>query len=248
MRWPARAGPADVVHAFCSSSTLPNSQLSIVRLSVRAQEESAAAPGERASKRQSRTSIRRLVLTFRSLSDQWHASLTRERLLAQVAGFFGAIALLLAALGLYRRDRVHRVAPPAANSAFASPSALRLSQVIRLVLARTSLLVAAGILAGTAVSVWGSTFVAGLIYGVPAADPLTLAGAASPAGGDGRRGELGAGAAGRSNKYGHFAARELKLEGESQVMVPAAGHGMHRDNAAYYDQAVFELPSATVNH
>ena len=51
-------------------------------------------------------------------------------------------------------------------------------QVIRLVLARTSLLVAAGILAGTAVSVWGSTFVAGLIYGVPAADPLTLAGAA----------------------------------------------------------------------
>jgi putative ABC transport system permease protein len=47
-----------------------------------------------------------------------------------------------------------------------------------LVLARTSSLVAAGILAGIAVSVWGSTFVTGLIYGVPAADPLTLAGAA----------------------------------------------------------------------
>ena len=27
-------------------------------------------------------------------------------------------------------------------------------------------------------------------------------------------------------------------------MVPEAGHGMHRDNAAYYDQAVLQLPSS----
>jgi pimeloyl-ACP methyl ester carboxylesterase len=31
---------------------------------------------------------------------------------------------------------------------------------------------------------------------------------------------------------------ERCLDGESHVMVPAAGHGMHGDNAAFYNQAV----------
>ena len=31
---------------------------------------------------------------------------------------------------------------------------------------------------------------------------------------------------------------ERCLEGESQVMVPEAGHGMHRDNPTFYNQAV----------
>jgi pimeloyl-ACP methyl ester carboxylesterase len=34
---------------------------------------------------------------------------------------------------------------------------------------------------------------------------------------------------------------ERCLEGESQVMVPEAGHGMHRDNAAFYDRAVLSF-------
>ncbi len=32
---------------------------------------------------------------------------------------------------------------------------------------------------------------------------------------------------------------ERCLEGESQVMVPDAGHGMHRQNTAFYNQAVW---------
>ena len=31
---------------------------------------------------------------------------------------------------------------------------------------------------------------------------------------------------------------ERCLEGESQVMVPEAGHGMHGDNPTFYNQAV----------
>jgi predicted permease len=42
-----------------------------------------------------------LALTFRPLSDQISASLTQERIVAMLAGFFGALALLLAGLGLY---------------------------------------------------------------------------------------------------------------------------------------------------
>jgi putative ABC transport system permease protein len=118
-----------------------------------------------------------VVLTFESLSDRWHASLTRERLMAQLAGFFGAIALLLAALGIYgvtayavsrRRGEIGiRLALGAAPR-----------RVVQLVLGRTSLVVIVGILAGTSMSVWGSTFVAGLLYDVPPANPLTVAGAA----------------------------------------------------------------------
>src|SRR6266487_3144500 len=42
-----------------------------------------------------------LALTFRPLVNQVDASLTQERLLALLAGFFGVLALFLAGLGLY---------------------------------------------------------------------------------------------------------------------------------------------------
>ena len=40
-------------------------------------------------------------MEFKSLATQVHESLTRERLLATLSGFFGALALLLATIGLY---------------------------------------------------------------------------------------------------------------------------------------------------
>ena len=43
----------------------------------------------------------KLSLTFRPLTDQVNESLTGERLVAMLSGFFGTVALLLAALGLY---------------------------------------------------------------------------------------------------------------------------------------------------
>src|SRR5206468_1745053 len=42
-----------------------------------------------------------LALTFRPLADQVNASLARERVVALLAGSFGALALLLAGLGVY---------------------------------------------------------------------------------------------------------------------------------------------------
>lgn len=118
-----------------------------------------------------------LALTFRSLDDQLRASVTRERLMAQLAGFLGGVALLLAGLGLYgvtayaisrRRGEIGiRLALGAAPWG-----------VIRLVLARVSLLVGAGIVVGAAVSLWASQFVDGLLYGLPPRDPATLLGAA----------------------------------------------------------------------
>jgi putative ABC transport system permease protein len=118
-----------------------------------------------------------LGLTFRPLADQVDASLTQERLIALLAGFFGVLALVLAGLGLYgvtayavsrRRTEIGiRMALGAAPAG-----------VVRLVLSRVCLLLGTGVLIGAGVSVWASKFVATLLYGLEPGDPFTVAGAA----------------------------------------------------------------------
>ena len=120
---------------------------------------------------------RDVTITFRLLDEQVNASLIQERLVAMISGFFGALAVLLAGLGLYgvtsyavgrRRTEIGiRMALGAAPDS-----------VIRMVLSRVALLVGLGIVAGAGVSFWASRFVAALLYNVPARDPGTLIGAA----------------------------------------------------------------------
>src|SRR5207249_1008445 len=96
---------------------------------------------------------RDLTLTFRPLAEQINASLTQERIVAMLSGFFGALALLLAGLGLYgvtsyavMRQRTEigiRMALGAAPDS-----------VVRLVLSRVTTLVASGVVVGAGVSLW----------------------------------------------------------------------------------------------
>jgi ABC-type antimicrobial peptide transport system permease subunit len=118
-----------------------------------------------------------IAFSFRALPEQIRASLIQDRLVALLGGFFGALALLLAALGLYgvtsyavsrRRTEIGiRMALGAAPSG-----------VVRLVLTRVTVLVAIGVAIGTGVSVWAAKFVSALLYGLEPRDPATLAGAA----------------------------------------------------------------------
>jgi putative ABC transport system permease protein len=120
---------------------------------------------------------RDLGLIIRPLSDQIDASFAQERMIALLSGFFGVLALLLAGLGLYgvtayavsrrRREIGIRMALGSGPRG-----------VIRLVLSRVSILIAAGIVIGTGVSLWASKFVAALLYGVEPRDPGSLVGAA----------------------------------------------------------------------
>jgi ABC-type antimicrobial peptide transport system permease subunit len=115
-----------------------------------------------------------LTVTFRPLADQVDDSLARERVLATLAGFFGGLALLLAALGLYgvtayavtrRRTEIGiRMALGAAPAG-----------VVRLVLSRVTMLI--GVLVGAGISLWASKFVASLLFGLEPRDPLTVLGA-----------------------------------------------------------------------
>ena len=114
-----------------------------------------------------------LMLTFRSLSDQVDASLTRERLLAQLAGFFGVVALLLAGLGLYGVTAyvisTRRIEIGIRLALGAAPQG-----VVSFVLARVAMMVAAGLVVGVIVSLWTASFVSGLLYRLPPRDPATL--------------------------------------------------------------------------
>jgi ABC-type antimicrobial peptide transport system permease subunit len=119
---------------------------------------------------------RDLALTFQPLADQVDALLTQERVVAQLSGFFGALALLLAGLGLYgvtayavsRRRREIGI-----RMALGAEPAV----VVRLVVSRVTKLVALGVVIGAGVSLWASRFVASLLYGLEPRDPATLLGA-----------------------------------------------------------------------
>jgi hypothetical protein len=120
---------------------------------------------------------RDLVFTFRPLADQVTASLTQERLVALLAGFFGTLALLLAGLGLYgvTSYAINRRRPEIGLRMVlgAAPAG-----VITLVLSRVGLLVAIGVAVGVGGSLWAAKFVAPLLYGLEPQDPASLVGAA----------------------------------------------------------------------
>jgi putative ABC transport system permease protein len=171
-----RGDPAPVVYCPFAQFEWPTGPPGEITISVRA---SAGSPMLLA---RSLTSALTAVdpdleFRFRPLTDQVSASLTQERVIAMLAGFFGSLALLLAGLGLYgvtsyavnrRRAEIGiRIALGAASGS-----------VIRLVLSRVTRLVAIGVLVGTGVSIWASKFVATLLYGLEPRDPITLIGAA----------------------------------------------------------------------
>jgi putative ABC transport system permease protein len=117
-----------------------------------------------------------LVLTFQPLADQVNASLAQERLVPMLSGCFGALALVLAGIGLYG-VMSYAVARRQTELGIRLALGATASVVIRLVLSRAAALVWAGATIGVVVGFWGSRFVASLLYGLDPGDPVTLVGA-----------------------------------------------------------------------
>ena len=118
-----------------------------------------------------------LTFTFRSLRTQLDATLTHERLLAIVSGFFGALALLLAACGLYG-VAAYTVSRRRTEIGLRLALGARPAGILRLVLGRVAVVVLAGIVIGAVVSAWLGRYVSALIFGLAPHDPLLLLGAA----------------------------------------------------------------------
>jgi putative ABC transport system permease protein len=117
-----------------------------------------------------------LDLTFRLLPDAVSGALTLERTLALLSGFFSALALLLAAVGLYgvtSYEVSRRRAEIGIRMALGATPGL----VVRQILSPVLIVVGVGLAIGAAASIWASQFVTALLYGLEARDPMTLGGA-----------------------------------------------------------------------
>ncbi len=118
-----------------------------------------------------------LALTPRTMAEQVDSTLVQERLLAILSGFFGALALLLAGVGLYgvtayavgrRRTEIGIRMALGADGA----------RVVALMLTRALVLVGCGLTAGVLISLALSRYVTTLLYDLQPTDPATLAAAA----------------------------------------------------------------------
>jgi predicted permease len=119
-----------------------------------------------------------VTFTFRPYKQAIRANTIQERMLAMLSGFFGALALFLAGLGLYgvmtyavsrRRTEIGiRMALGAGPAA-----------AVRLVLLRAAVLVGSGVVLGAALSLWAVRFATPLLFGLQPRDPATLGGAAA---------------------------------------------------------------------
>jgi len=116
------------------------------------------------------------VLSMRTMDEHVRYALYGDRLMVQLVGSMGLLGLLLAAIGLFgvisysvaRRTREIGVR----IAIGANPS-----DVVRMVLARASLVACAGIAVGVVVALAAARVLASAVYGVSVRDPLTYAAA-----------------------------------------------------------------------
>jgi putative ABC transport system permease protein len=119
-----------------------------------------------------------LVFTSGTFDQMLVATMTQERVVAMMSGFFGALALLLAGLGLYG---VVAQAVIARRTEIGLRMALgaQPTGIARLVFRRVGVLIVEGLALGLAGSWWAARFVAPLLFQVKARDPMTFSGTAA---------------------------------------------------------------------
>jgi len=112
-------------------------------------------------------------LQFVTMAQQVDDSLAQERLLATLSGFFGGLALLLTAIGLYGvmsyvvTQRTHEIGIRMALGA-------QPRSILMLVMRDVALLLAAGAVAGAVASLWVTRILQQLLFGLKSNDVLTM--------------------------------------------------------------------------
>lgn len=115
-------------------------------------------------------------IDFTVMTAQLRESLTRDRLMATLAGAFGFLAAVLSTLGLYgviaymvarRRNEIGvRMALGADRG-----------RVVRLVLREAALLLVAGLAIDTGLALWAGRAASAMLFGLKPTDPATFAAA-----------------------------------------------------------------------
>jgi putative ABC transport system permease protein len=115
-------------------------------------------------------------LQIRPFTVQIENSIRGSIVLAQLTRFFGLIALLLAAVGLYGL-LAYAVAQRTSEIGIRMALGAKPAAVVRMMVGRAARLVVAGILIALPVAWWASRLVAALLYGIEPFDPGTVAAA-----------------------------------------------------------------------
>jgi predicted permease len=114
-----------------------------------------------------------ISLNFRSLESQVDDSLRQEHLLATLSGFFGALALLLAMIGLYG-VLAYMVTGRSKEIGVRITLGAQRSSILRLILSDLGTLLVAGITAGIGISLWATRLVENMLFGLGARDGKTM--------------------------------------------------------------------------
>ncbi len=112
-------------------------------------------------------------LEFQSLPARINESLLSDRLLAMLAGAFGFLAGMLATLGIYGVIS-YMVATRSQEIGIRVALGADRPRVLWLVLREAALLLGVGIVAGTALALWGGKAATAMLFGVKPYDPLTF--------------------------------------------------------------------------
>ena len=161
---------------FLSTAYVPLAQIHSIREDTTFEIRTATTPGALIpAVRHAMASINKSAsLQFSTLKQQADDSVLQERLLAALSGFFGGLALLLTAIGLYGviaymvTQRTHEIGMRMALGA-------QRTSILRLVLRDALIVLSVGVAAGLLGAMWGTRLVQQLLYGVKPTDPWSIA-------------------------------------------------------------------------
>jgi ABC-type antimicrobial peptide transport system permease subunit len=115
------------------------------------------------------------VLQTLSMSDQYDNSIAQERMLTTLCGFFGTLAVLLAAVGLYG-VMAHSVARRVREIGIRMALGAQMREVLWLILREVTWMVGIGALVGLPVAFFLTRLVTTYLYGLTPQDPLSIIG------------------------------------------------------------------------
>jgi predicted permease len=141
----------------------------------------AADPGSVLS--QVRTTVASLdrdlpLIDVRTMREQIKATMSSERMFAQLTSGFGLLALVLACIGIYG-IMSYTVARRTSEIGIRMAMGAQAGQVLAMVLREISWMAFAGIAVGVSSAVWLARLLSAMLYGLKPSDPLTLTCAAA---------------------------------------------------------------------
>ena len=153
----------------------PIGETNFARLEIRTSgDPTAVASGVREAVKSTSSTLPQIEV--HTMNDMVSNSLTRDSMITKLAGFFGALAVLLSCIGIYG-IMAYAVAGRTSELGLRMALGAQRGNILWLVLRESMLLVLIGVAIGLPAVYGAGKLVSSLLFGLTAADPIALAGA-----------------------------------------------------------------------